>query len=125
MVTVSKEVISKSCRKQISGYISDSNNTLAVNSLSLHQITSLCFVYHCFHHCLMLAFKYKNCRFKYQVAGFYKILNTLSEHKSLSWLLRKQQKNKSVKQRSAFAALQPKWISCHKANLKSHNECCN
>lgn len=73
----------------------------------------------------MLAFKYKNCGFKYQVAGFYKILNTLSEHKSLSWLLLKQQKKKSVKQRSAFAALQPKWTSCHKANSKSHNECCN
>lgn len=41
------------------------------------------FVEHCFNHYLMLAFKYQNCQFKYQVAGFYKIHNTLSEHKSL------------------------------------------
>lgn len=43
MVTVSKVVVSKSRRKQISGYLSDSNNTLPVNSSSLHQITSLRF----------------------------------------------------------------------------------
>lgn len=125
MVTVSKEVVSKSCQKQISGYLSDSNNTLPVNSSSLHQITSLCFVLHRFHHCLMLAFKYKNCRFKYQVAGFYKILNTLSEHKSLSWLLLKQHKKKVCQTEIGISALQPKWTSCHKANSKSHNECCN
>lgn len=34
-------------------------------------------------------------------------------------------RQKFVKQRSAFTVLQPKWTLCHKANSKIHNECCN
>lgn len=34
-------------------------------------------------------------------------------------------RQKFVKQRSAFTVIQPKWTLCHKANSKIHNECCN
>lgn len=34
-------------------------------------------------------------------------------------------KEKVCQHRSAFTVLQPKWTSCHKANSKIHNECCN
>lgn len=55
------------------------------------------FVEHCFYHYLMLAFKYQNCRFKYQVAGFYKIHNTLSEHKKFVMIITEATEIKFVK----------------------------
>lgn len=71
MVTMSKEVISDSI---LATYlIQYCQQDFALDRLSM-------LFKHCFS-ILMLAFKYKNCHFKYHVAGFYKIHNTLSEHK--------------------------------------------
>lgn len=71
----------------------------------------------------MLAFKYHNCQFKYQIAGFHKIQYTLRTQKFV--MIITEATDKFVKQRSAFTGLQPKWSLCHKANSKIHNECCN